>query len=343
MMIGGNLFSPKSGGWSGEGVYPSEFINDEDGIKGSYSRKQGIIEKNLVKLYEERMNTPKSDPRNLAIKILINTMYGICGSPIFKSIYNITTASDVTAMARRSIKFARTFLHSRGYEICYGDTDSVFVIDRTNNLERLQECINYINETQKKCFNIPFQHHGLVLEKIIKRIYFFRNDKGEFIKKHYIYVSDDDKITIKGVNIKRGNCSRFTRMFYDDVIEPLILKNKYTPYKQDDLLLQLKKFVIGREELLQKRYRVKAPEEYKIPKGKEESNSLMYLIAKKYGAGEHWLVANKRLGVGKGRRYTTMDYLKSKYGDRWVDQLHFDVYLSELKEFIQWDDRKKIK
>ena len=65
----------------------------------------------------------------LAIKILINTIFGISGSPKFKSVYNETTASDITAMGRRTILHARTCLEQKGYECLYTDTDSIFFKD----------------------------------------------------------------------------------------------------------------------------------------------------------------------------------------------------------------------
>jgi DNA polymerase elongation subunit (family B) len=341
MMIGGNLFSPDPSGWRGQGVYPSSYINDTDGIIGTYSKKRGVIEKVILDLYEERMRTPKSDPKNLAIKILINCCYGLLGSPKFKSIYNRTTAADVTAMARRSIKFARTFLEERNYEIAYIDTDSLFIVDRSNDIKRLEDCIKYINETQKKDFNIPFPHHGLVMEAVIKRMYFFRDDNGKFIKKHYLYVKDNDEVVIKGINIKRGNTSRISKLFFEEVIKTKILKNKYAPYEPEVLLKELKQFVKGREELLQKRFRTKPVSHYKAKEG-EESNALSAQISKKYGAGEHWMIGNKRIGIGKDVRYAPLKELQEKYGEKWIDQVRFDIYMKELNEFVIWNKRNSI-
>ena len=58
MMIAGNIFSPaklKEGEeyWQGNGIYSSIYQNTHEGIKGKYSRKQGIIEKTLFELYKK--------------------------------------------------------------------------------------------------------------------------------------------------------------------------------------------------------------------------------------------------------------------------------------------------
>jgi hypothetical protein len=121
-----------------------------------------------------------------------------------------------------------------------------------------------------------------------------------------------------------------------------MLDNKYQPYEPGQLLKELKQFVIGKETLLQKRYRVNNPDSYKIPEGKEESTSLMYKISKKYGAGEHYLIINKRIGIGEGNKYAKLEELQNKYGEYWLNQICFDIYMKELNEFIIWNKRNQI-
>jgi DNA polymerase elongation subunit (family B) len=347
MMVGGNLYSPANiqkgeKYWQGSGIYSSIYQNERDGIKGKYSQTQGVIEKIITSLLYERIKQKENPQKKLSIKILINTLYGILGSPKFKSIHNLVSASDVTAMARRSILHARTILNEFGYEVLYSDTDSAYVLVKDNNLDRLNEVIKYIVNIQKQSMNIPFELHNFKLEYIIKRMYFFRDDKGNFIKKHYIFITEKDELIYKGINIKKGNCSEFSKLFFEQVIKQKMLDNKYQPYEPGQLLKELKQFVIGKETLLQKRYRVNNPDSYKIPEGKEESTSLMYKISKKYGAGEHYLIINKRIGIGEGNKYAKLEELQNKYGEYWLNQICFDIYMKELNEFIIWNKRNQI-
>jgi hypothetical protein len=85
------------------------------------------------------------------------------------------------------------------------------------------------------------------------------------------------------------------------------------------------------------------PESYKIADGKDEATSIQYQIAKRYGNGEHYLIINSRIGPGKGNHYATLDELKSKYGDDWIKVVRLDEYMSDLKEFIRFNYRKKVK
>ena len=352
MMMGFCLYNKaKKGYFTGSEIYPSVYGNDEDGIRGKYARNMGKIEQAIQLLFQKRMEVTEAITTaegqektrltnlRLAIKILINTMYGILGNPTFKSVADLTAASDCTALARRTIKHARTTLERLGYECLYTDTDSVYLVDPFNDEKKLRSSVDYISTWQRSCMSVPIESHQLVVEAKIKRIYFFRDDDGKFLKKHYIFVTDDDKIKVKGMKVIKGDCSPLAKQFFDEVIKRDILDNTYKSYQAEDLLTKLREFSVGREDQLVKRYRVNAPETYKIPEGKEEANCLSYQIAKRYGAGEHWMVINKRIGVGKGDRYATIEELKSKYGEMWIDQVCFERYLRDLKEFIVVKER----
>jgi hypothetical protein len=345
MMMGFNLYSQTSDRnyFRGSSIYPTIYGNDIDGVRGKYkTEKLGIIENIIKSLFEKRQQSKDNPQQYLAIKILINTCYGLLGSPKFKSVYSLIAASDCTALARRSTKHARTVLVENGYECLYTDTDSIFIKDPFNNEKRLNDLCNYISNQQKENFSIPIDTHKLTLETKINRIYFFQNDKEDFNKKYYIYITDKNKIVIKGIKVKRGNCSKIAKGFFETVIQNKILNNTYQPYHPEELLKELKEFSIGKEHLLLKRYRVNLPESYKILEGKEEATGIQYQIAKKYGGGEHWLVINKRIGVGKGNKYCKLEELKEKYKEHYIDQISFEEYMKDLSEFIIPRERNKI-
>ena len=355
MMIGFNLFSPAETDWfMGSEIYPSMYGNDEDGIRGRYSRKNGPVEKTVKDLYEKKLsldnrlaNSKDEEEKaqlskeRLVIKILVNTIYGICGSPVFKSVYNRTAASDCTALARRSIKHARLCLEERGYVVYYSDTDSCYFLDPHKNHKRVTETLDWISSWQRGSMNLINSYHKFVLECRIKRIYFFHDDKGSYVKKKYIYVTDEGKIKEKGLTIVKGNCSKIAKEFYLTIIKNKIKDNTFKLYDPEVMLKELKLFSVGKEQMLQKRYRVGQPESYKVPDGKEESTTLNYSIAVRYGAGEHFLVVNKRIGVGKGNKYCKIGELKDKYGVGWVDQICFELLMNDLAEFIEWKLRNK--
>ena len=346
MMIGGNLYSPQEGGWNGNDVYPSVYINDVDGIRGEYAQEQGRVEQTIKQLYQDRLDVTaelKAEPTNktlknkrLAVKILINTIYGIMGSPKFKSIYSLQGASDCTAMARRSIKFARTMLAKYGYECIITDTDSVYIKDPLKNFKQLESLTELISQRQIDSMNIPTPTHSFEIEAKIKRMYFFRDDNGDFIKKHYIYITDSDEVKVKGLKVIKGDCSKLAVKVFEDKIKPQFELGIYEHFTVAKMYELVKKEAEKHPELLTKRFRAKPLASYK------NETSIQSQVAKRYGEGEHWLTQNKRIGVGKGVRYASLDELKKKYDNLWLDQVKFEVYLNDLKQFIDVDERKLI-
>ena len=355
----GNLFSPvkKGCGWNGRGVYPNIYANENDGVRGTYSTEPGKMEGIFRFLFTERAKINKEkkthpvdseeyirlDRAQLPLKICMNSAYGACSNPRFKSIYNLTTAMDCTAMARRTTKYARTVLEEYGYEVIYGDTDSLIVKDVYNDKNKLNEIFEYIRQEQLNSANIKIDTHGFKLECRIKHIYFFKNEKDEYAKKYYIYVDEDNRVTEKGIRIVRGDCSPIAKTVYEKYIKPLALKGESLKLSIEQITNWLKDEIKLNPEQLKKRYRLKPLDQYKIAEGKDESTALHAQLSKRYGAGEHYFVVNKRIGPGKGNHYCTLEELKEKYGDEWVDQIKLDMYLNDLKCFVCDEERKKIK
>ena len=61
-----------------------------------------------------------------AIKILMNSFYGVLGTPACR-FHNVAVANAVTGTGRRLLQWSKAWFEERGFEVLYGDTDSVFV------------------------------------------------------------------------------------------------------------------------------------------------------------------------------------------------------------------------
>lgn len=226
-------------------------------------------------------------------------------------------------------------------DILVHNTDSVFV-KTAKTVDEMNQIMSYIANEQKKGMNIASKNHSFKLECVIKHMYFFRDDKNEFIKKHYIYVTDEDKLVLKGLSIIKGNSSQIARIVFDKYIKPIVMKGKPLGLSYETVLKWVEKEIKDNPDRLIKRYRLRAPEEYKVPEGKDESTALNYRLARKYGPGEHWFVTNTKYGPGKGNHYTTMDELKEKAGKDWIQYIPVNPILNDLKPFIAVEERKKI-
>jgi DNA polymerase-2 len=65
--------------------------------------------------------------RSQAIKILMNSFYGVLGTPGCR-FFNPKLASSITRRGHRIIRESQTHIEKRGLRVIYGDTDSLFVL-----------------------------------------------------------------------------------------------------------------------------------------------------------------------------------------------------------------------
>ena len=105
-------------------------------------KKQGVIPKLLTKFRDERFKHQESGNHmmQLALKNLINGVYGLFGSSFFEfSDYRV--AELTTAFGRQTLQYMReTAKEVYGFDVIYGDTDSIFVTN-VKNLELIEKFI----------------------------------------------------------------------------------------------------------------------------------------------------------------------------------------------------------
>ena len=107
-------------------------VPGEDPIPGFvdalFSREQHILPGLIESLWAERDKARGADnkPLSQAIKIIMNSFYGVLGTTGCR-FYSQQLASSITRRGHEIILQSRDWIESQGYEVIYGDTDSVFV------------------------------------------------------------------------------------------------------------------------------------------------------------------------------------------------------------------------
>lgn len=299
-------------------------------IKGRYiGDKQGKIEQVLGKLFGLRkVYKANNDNREYLIKIIINAFYGITPKPTFKNVYSPHGAEDCTYIGRTMIKYAADMFNQRGFEVLYGDTDSVYVALHNKTKE---EAIALANELTKHFLaNMPFPHDdfGLALDAEIKAIFFFQNDDETFKKKNYIYIKKDDKIKIMGLPIIKSNASKIATTVLDKHLKKQILTKMDIEfprkYLEQVIFYELEKD-LG---LAIQTYKVREATFYE-----KNPSSLYAQVAGKYGSGTFDLIPNDRIGVGKDKKYCTVEeFQENKLSVRSID---LSTTWSNLEPFIK--------
>ncbi|HEY0942088.1 MAG TPA: DNA polymerase II [Steroidobacter sp.] len=95
---------------------------------GAFRREPAILPQVLDELFPRRDVAKKNgdDVAAHAIKILMNSCYGVLGTPACR-FYNPALANSITGTGREILLWSKQWFESAGYTVLYGDTDSLFV------------------------------------------------------------------------------------------------------------------------------------------------------------------------------------------------------------------------
>ncbi|PHY04980.1 MAG: DNA mismatch repair protein MutH [Thaumarchaeota archaeon] len=138
-----------------------------------------------------------------ALKVILNASYGVMGAEIFP-LYFLPAAEATTAVGRYTILETIKKCEDIGIEVLYGDTDSLFVKNPT------QEQIQKVIEQAKK-------DHGVDLE--IDKTYRYCVLSNR--KKNYLGVTDSGKVDVKGLTGKKSHTPAFIKKLFYELLDVL--------------------------------------------------------------------------------------------------------------------------
>ena len=97
-------------------------------LDAGFSRDETILPGIIADLWKRRdlAKQMSNRPLSQAIKIIMNSFYGVLGSSGCR-FYNPGLASSITRRGHQIITESRDWLKTQGHEVIYGDTDSLFV------------------------------------------------------------------------------------------------------------------------------------------------------------------------------------------------------------------------
>ena len=241
-------------------------------------KKTGIIPKLLSKFRDERFRQQElgNNSMQLALKNLINGIYGLFGTDFFE-FADYRVAELTTAFGRKVLQYMReTAKEVYGFEVIYGDTDSIFV----TNIQDIELIDKFITE----CWIVD--EVDVEVDKVFTKFLITK-------KKHYIGIYEDPN---KEPEIKGMEGIKSDRPPWIQKLEKqfaLDLKNSINPTV--NLRKEYRKMEEGQvpiEELQIKLVLQKNPEEYpenslqrRISLEKGEGDSIIYYKSNKTGGG----------------------------------------------------------
>jgi len=112
-------------------AYVEEPAANDDLIRtpaGAFRRAPAILPRMLDELFPRREAAKRKhdDVASQAIKILMNSFYGVLGTPACR-FFNPALANSITGMGKEMLLWSKRWFETAGFEVLYGDTDSLFV------------------------------------------------------------------------------------------------------------------------------------------------------------------------------------------------------------------------
>ncbi|GES96599.1 DNA polymerase [Rhizophagus clarus] len=167
------------------------------------------------------------DAKQYALKVYMNTFYGTAGdskSPFFLR----ELAGGITLAGQRNIKLVADFVKRKGFEIKYGDTDSLYLVCPEERFQRCDEAYDSGNRISKE------EYWSRMVEISMVEMEKLRDEVNDFLKE--------------------DNGSPYLKMAYEEVLFPVVFtgKKKYYGISHESKLNFNKKLFIRGVEVVKR-------------------------------------------------------------------------------------------
>ncbi|HEA46411.1 MAG TPA: hypothetical protein ENH99_01375 [Candidatus Pacearchaeota archaeon] len=232
-----------------------------------FSKKQGFLPSLLKEILEKRKEVKaeyKKNPnqitlaRSNAFKLLSASVHGYIG--FFGARYHsLESSASILAFVRKFNKGVIEKVENAGYEVVYGDTDSIAFLVGKRKKEDVKKLLKKLNSELPGVMELE-------LEDFYKRGIWVTKRTGTFgAKKKYALLDQKNKLKVRGFETVRRDWCRLARDVQKKVIN-LILKegNEKRALKYvKDTVKKLKERKIPKEDLIIKTVLQKPLSEYK--------------------------------------------------------------------------------
>ena len=230
-------------------VDPLGYIGTDESVDGIrllndavFSRSPAILPSVLDGLYAAREQAKQYDDSvaSQAIKILMNSFYGVLATPVCR-FHNSKIGNAITTMGRHFLMWSKDWFETRGFAVLYGDTDSVFVSSGTEDIAQATEQGHQLTQE----FNAELLAYierewqvesklELEFEKLYSRLFLLPLKKGSGgARKRYAgQISTTGEVEFVGMEVVRRDWTElakdaqrelYARLFNGEPVEDFIL------------------------------------------------------------------------------------------------------------------------
>lgn len=209
--------------------------------KAYFRNEEGILPEIIDKLHKarEKAKTEKRELSSYAIKIIMNSFFGVLASPNCRY-YSLKMANAITHFGQFIIKKTAEEIEKQGYKVIYSDTDSCFV--ETNLKKELAEKLgeeieNKINQFYKNYIKKEYNRESFLELQFEKQYISFLMPKvrgsEQGSKKRYAGLIEKDgkeRIEIIGLEAIRGDWTDAAREFQKELLDKIFHKEEFVKF-----------------------------------------------------------------------------------------------------------------
>ncbi|MFT6207869.1 MAG: DNA polymerase-2 [Colwellia sp.] len=310
--------------------------NSIKGFDGAYfSRDKHFLPDIINELWLERdiAKKDKNSALSQAIKIIMNSFYGVLGSTGCR-FFDPRLSGSITKRSHELLKTTSLWLENDGYQVIYGDTDSIFVsVDDDFNHQQCQKLGKTLQDkinlrwqaTLKKEFAIESQleiefetHFSKFLMPTIRGQEAVKEQSKVGTKKRYAGVVNG-KLLFKGLETVRSDWTELSKIFQQELYRLIFNEDPVDDYIKN-IVDELKQGLHDDKLIYKKKIRRSLPDYVNTPPHVKAA-----------------LIANSKLeGEGKKPKYTnrrTIRYVITLDGVQPLEynesKLDYDFYVEK--------------
>ncbi|TGD72823.1 DNA polymerase II [Mangrovimicrobium sediminis] len=216
-------------------------------IGARFAREGHILPELIEQLWRQRdaAKAAGDAPLSQAIKIIMNSFYGVLGSPGCR-FFDARLASSITRRGHEILQRTRDQIEAGGHRVIYGDTDSVFVWLPDARDDEQAEAIGralqaQLNQWWRQCIADEFGLDcalELEFETHYRRFLMptIRGSSERGSKKRYaglVRSGNGERLVFKGLENVRTDWTRLARDFQEQLYRRVFAEEPYADYVRE--------------------------------------------------------------------------------------------------------------
>jgi len=260
-----------------EGEAATDPADQVEGVNGTvFSRTKHCLPEITTQIWKQRdaAKRAKNEPLSQALKLLMNSFCGVLGATECR-FFNPRLVSSVTLRGHQMMKQTRALVEAEGFDVIYGDTDSIFIWLKKEHRnddalaigQQLADGINHWWRTMLK------EKHGLDCHLEIEfdthyQKFFMPTIRGTEMgsKKRYaglmINAQGEEEVIYRGLEVARSDWTPLAQQFQQGLFLRVFKNQPYQDYVRE----YADRMLAGEcDDLLVYRKRLRQPlDEYKV-------------------------------------------------------------------------------